>query len=62
MADIMLAKPAAGTQSIIQSVEDARIQLDFASADALLERSGNDPALSFRIFIRPTPRTPCPTS
>ena len=42
MADIMLAKPAAGTQSIIQSVEDARIQLDFASADALLERSGND--------------------
>ncbi len=42
MADIMLVKPAAGGQPIIQSAEDTRIRLDFASGDALLERNGND--------------------
>lgn len=47
MPDITLIKPATGTQAVIQSVADARIQLDFAAADALLERSGNDLVFRF---------------
>ena len=47
MADIMIMKPAAGTQAVVQSAADARIQLDFSTGDALLERSGNDLVFRF---------------
>ena len=47
MADIILAKPEAGTRSVVQSVENARIQLNFMTGDALLERSGDDLVFSF---------------
>ena len=70
MADIILNKPEAGTQAVFEAAGDSRIDLNFPTDQATLERSGNDlifrfddaAPLSCVISIRPIPRTPCPTS
>lgn len=47
MANLMLMKPAAGTRTLFQSTEEARIQLGFATGDTVLERDGNDLVFRF---------------
>ena len=42
MADIILNKPEAGTQAVFEAVGDSRIDLNFPTDQATLERSGND--------------------
>lgn len=42
MADIILNKPEAGTQAVIEAARDSRIELNFPTDQATLERSGND--------------------
>ena len=70
MADIILNKPEAGTQAVFEAAGDSRIDLNFPTDQATLERSGNDlisvsttgAPLPCAISIRPIPRNPCPTS
>ena len=42
MADIILNKPEAGTQAVFEAARDSRIDLNFPTDQATLERSGND--------------------
>ena len=42
MADIILNKPEAGTQAVFEAAGDSRIDLNFPTDQATLERSGND--------------------
>ena len=42
MADIILNKPDAGTQAVFEAARDSRIDLNFPTDQATLERSGND--------------------
>ena len=42
MADIILNKPVAGTQAVFEAARDSRIDLNFPTDQATLERSGND--------------------
>ena len=42
MADIILNKPEAGTQAVFEAARDSRIELNFPTDQATLERSGND--------------------
>ena len=42
MADIILNKPEAGTQAVFEAAGDSRIDLNFSTDQATLERSGND--------------------
>ena len=47
MADLTLNKPAAGAQNVINAVPDSRIELNFPTDQATLERSGNDLVFRF---------------
>ena len=47
MADIILNKPEAGTQAVFEAAGDSRIDLNFPTDQATLERSGNDLILHF---------------
>lgn len=47
MADIKLMKPQAGERVSIQSAPDARLEFAFSTADAVLEKSGNDLVFTF---------------
>ena len=42
MADIILNKPEAGTQAVFEAAGDSRIDLNFPTDQATMERSGND--------------------
>ena len=42
MADIIINKPEAGTQAVFEAAGDSRIDLNFPTDQATLERSGND--------------------
>lgn len=47
MADLTLNKPAAGAQNVINAEPDSRIELNFPTDQATLERSGNDLVFHF---------------
>lgn len=47
MADIKLIKPQAGEKTTIQSAADARLEFAFSTADAIVEKSGNDLVFTF---------------
>ena len=47
MADIILNKPEAGTQAVFEAARDSRIDLNFPTDQATLERSGNDLIFQF---------------
>ena len=47
MADIRLAKPAAGASESVQCAPDARFVFDFPTTDATLGRDGDNPNIRF---------------
>lgn len=47
MADIRLAKPAAGTTQTVPSAPDGRFIFDFPADAATLTRNGDDLVLTF---------------
>ncbi|MDE7370644.1 MAG: hypothetical protein K2N07_02670, partial [Desulfovibrio sp.] len=48
MADIRLAKPAAGASESVQCAPDARFVFDFPTSDATLARDGDNLNISFQ--------------
>ena len=68
MADIRLAKPAAGTSQNIVCIPDARFVFEFSTDEATLSRNGDNLVITFedgstlfssKTFIRPIPARIC---